>query len=99
MKKLKSYHSNIKTLCFLEKLYSTMDFALQLGNQATNRFHFLHIDTQISSLNSISMKCGMCQVFTLRLTMLTFTTEKSSHTFQAILRNTFCFAVTRLLFT
>ena len=61
------YH---KTLHFLENLHSAsvMHFTPQLGNQATDRFHFftvthLNINIPISGLTSIFIKCGMCWVF------------------------------------
>ena len=66
---IKIYRSNVKTLRFLEKLRSApaTHFALQLGNQATNRFHFfpaaqLHIGIPLSGLISIFIKCVMCRV-------------------------------------
>ena len=65
---IKIYHSNEKR--FLEKLRpaSAMVFALQLGNQETDRFHFftvaqLNIHIPISALISIFIKCVMCRVF------------------------------------
>ena len=72
---IKIYRSNVKTLRFLEKLHSASatQFALQLGNQATDRFHFLpaaqlHIGIPISGLISIFIKCAMCRVIAQRVT-------------------------------
>ena len=67
---IKVFSSNVETLCFLKKLHSayTMLFALQLGNQATDQFHFftaaqLNIDILISGLISIFLKCGIVPGF------------------------------------
>ena len=67
----KVYHNSVRTLVFLKKLRSAsaMDFALQLGSQATGRYHFftvaqLNIDIPISGLISIFMKSG-CAGFSL----------------------------------
>ena len=74
---IKIYRSNVKTLCFLEKLSSASatHFALQLGNQATDHFFFsatqVHIGIPISGLISIFIKCAVCQVVAQWVTYLT----------------------------
>ena len=66
---IKIYRGNVKTSHFPEKLRSASALlvTLQLGNQATDHFHFftavqLIIDIPISSLILILIKCGMCRV-------------------------------------
>ena len=72
---IKIYCSNVKTLCFLEKLSSasTTHFALQLGNQATDRFYFFfcctitHWYTDFRSYLDFH-KMHKCRVFTQQVT-------------------------------